>query len=277
MLDWCEENYAVLPHIVAEFGNTVSSIVFSLVGCVGMYTHSNSGFKKQPMYFQYFIMCIIGICSAFFHSTLWNMGRIMDELSILSLLYHTLFILLQLQLKGSVLGYCVYCMFILVSISLTYFYEIYNSLFILFEYAPVLLYIFWYWYHNLKHSSFKSTVKVFEDSARMFTIAGGIALVSWNVDRWSECTNTLKNMHLHSVWHLMIAVAAYYGIICFQCFYTSYYNGVLISSNIYVISWKKRFLSLDVQTKELSYPKELDDIIASCSSLDSIPEVSTIP
>lgn len=273
MLDWCEENYVVLPQI-AEFGNTVSSIAFSLMGCVGMYTHSNSGFKKQPMYFQYFIMCIIGICSAFFHSTLWNMGRIMDELSILWLLYHTLFIILQLQLKsGSVFGYSLYCIFILISISLTYFYEIYNSLFMLFEYTPVLIYIFWYWYHNLKRSAFPDTARVFEDSAKMFTIAGGIALVSWNVDRWSECTNTLKNMHLHSVWHLMIAIATYYAIICFQCFYTSYHNCVLITSNIYVISWKKRFLILDVQTKKFSYSKELNDIISTSSSLDSIPEV----
>lgn len=79
-VDWCEANYAVVPWI-AEFWNTLSSIVIFAVGAYGTICWWQNRHKLEMRFGAAFAsLAIIGLGSAAFHGTLLRVPQACDEL-----------------------------------------------------------------------------------------------------------------------------------------------------------------------------------------------------
>lgn len=80
-MDWCEENYAVLPYM-AEFWNTVSNLSMIVPPLVGAYywTKDNLELRVLGMFLG---LLSVGIGSWLFHMTLIYSMQLMDELPML--------------------------------------------------------------------------------------------------------------------------------------------------------------------------------------------------
>lgn len=92
-LDWCEANYQFSYH-VAEVVNAYSNLLFIGLAMLGMY-HIQSQSLPTRYLIAYIGFAIVGIGSFFFHSTLWIEAQLADELPMIYLVGHTLFLLLD--------------------------------------------------------------------------------------------------------------------------------------------------------------------------------------
>jgi len=81
-LDWCEENYVVVPFI-AEFFNTTSSLLVFLVGFSVANMFSQGGFIRMRSSggFLLLAMLTMGLGSTYFHACLSRLGQVLDEVS----------------------------------------------------------------------------------------------------------------------------------------------------------------------------------------------------
>ena len=79
--DWCEENF-VWTDLIAEFWNTVSNIIYIIIGLWTIFE-----FKDNKLYSRLTIcgvsLCFIGIGSMSYHGTITRWGQAFDELAIL--------------------------------------------------------------------------------------------------------------------------------------------------------------------------------------------------
>src|SRR5947207_1882343 len=84
-IDFCEKNNDTF---IVESFNTWSSLVISLYGIIGLWTckkinkHRGRLNLNTRLIVLYLNLVIIGICSAYFHSTLSSLGHLMDVYSI---------------------------------------------------------------------------------------------------------------------------------------------------------------------------------------------------
>jgi hypothetical protein len=67
-IDWCEPNYEY-SFYVAEFWNTVSNLLFVLLGLYGLARSVKEGFEWR-FHAQFIAVMITGLGSAMFHGTL---------------------------------------------------------------------------------------------------------------------------------------------------------------------------------------------------------------
>lgn len=67
-IDWCEPNYAH-SFYVAEFWNTVSNLLFVLLGLYGLRNSMRQGFEPR-FHAQFIAVIVTGLGSAMFHGTL---------------------------------------------------------------------------------------------------------------------------------------------------------------------------------------------------------------
>lgn len=67
-IDWCEPNYERSAY-VAEFWNTVSNLLFVLVGLYGLAQSMRQGFEWR-FHAQFIGIMVTGFGSAMFHGTL---------------------------------------------------------------------------------------------------------------------------------------------------------------------------------------------------------------
>lgn len=74
--DWCEENYAVHPYI-AEFWNVITSLFIAGLGTSVVLKNMDNGGKYLGL-----AQVLIGVTSAWYHSTLTHAGQFADEASI---------------------------------------------------------------------------------------------------------------------------------------------------------------------------------------------------
>ena len=75
-IDWCEGNYVVTEYI-AEFWNTISSIIIMAIGLFGLYLTIR---HKLDLRFQftYVTLASVGLGSTCFHASLRFIGQAMD-------------------------------------------------------------------------------------------------------------------------------------------------------------------------------------------------------
>ncbi|KAM8939283.1 alkaline ceramidase 1 [Pelodytes ibericus] len=82
-IDWCETNY-LHSEYVAEYYNTVSNVVFFVVGPLMMYLlHPYASKRSLAVHLVWIMFIIVGLFSAYYHMTLSYVGQLLDELSIL--------------------------------------------------------------------------------------------------------------------------------------------------------------------------------------------------
>jgi hypothetical protein len=67
-IDWCESNYEHSFYI-AEFWNTVSNLLFVLLGVYGLWQSVRQGFEWR-FHMQFIGVMVVGLGSAMFHGTL---------------------------------------------------------------------------------------------------------------------------------------------------------------------------------------------------------------
>lgn len=67
-IDWCEPNYQH-SFYVAEFWNTVSNLLFVLLGLYGLRNSMQQGFEPR-FHAQFIAVIVTGLGSAMFHGTL---------------------------------------------------------------------------------------------------------------------------------------------------------------------------------------------------------------
>jgi len=80
-VDWCEKNYVVCNYI-AEFWNTMTSMVIALLGLVGCYLTRREK-MEQRFTVLYAIITVVGLGSVAFHGTLLIEHQLLDELPML--------------------------------------------------------------------------------------------------------------------------------------------------------------------------------------------------
>ena len=92
-IDWCEQNYVYSNYIV-EFWNTITNIFVIILGFSGLYLSSTYGaynlYNDRPAYrykVYYTLLIFIGVGSFIFHGTLSQFGQILDEGSILAMIF----------------------------------------------------------------------------------------------------------------------------------------------------------------------------------------------
>ncbi len=79
-VDWCEPNYAVTLWI-AEFWNTLSSVVIFAAGAVGLWRWWGRRGAIEPRFAACFLgLALIGLGSTAFHATLLKLSQASDEL-----------------------------------------------------------------------------------------------------------------------------------------------------------------------------------------------------
>ncbi|KAM4809761.1 alkaline ceramidase 1 [Rhinophrynus dorsalis] len=82
-IDWCEANY-LYSEYVAEYYNTVSNVVFLVVGPLMMYLlHPYACTRSLAVHLVWFMFIVVGLFSAYYHMTLSYIGQLLDEISIL--------------------------------------------------------------------------------------------------------------------------------------------------------------------------------------------------
>ena len=89
-INWCERDYQVTPYM-AEFWNTTTNVLYIYVGLKALGEARRLELPSRFYWFALFIF-LTGVCSAFFHATLWLLGQRLDEIfenAALIAMYHS--------------------------------------------------------------------------------------------------------------------------------------------------------------------------------------------
>jgi dihydroceramidase len=217
--DWCEPNYQVSPY-VAEFGNTLSSIIIIFNGLYGMYQHYNQ-VEIQYIY-AYACFLVVGIGSCLFHGTLMREFQLADELPMLW--SNGVFIFCILTTKDTVqeaarrFGYMwsIGGVTLIMTLLVVFFDQEDQTIFLV-AYSSGVYYIMYSSY--CLDCTYNSTGEVMMLETSLCFYVGGFVL--WLVDRL-YCNGTVpvvgmqvRSMYLHSFWHVGAGLGTFTSVLFF--------------------------------------------------------------
>jgi len=204
-VNWCEEDYVVTRYI-AEFWNTVTSLIIVLVGLHGVYVYRHRQLEQRHSVIFY-MTSVVGMGSALFHCTLRKTGQMLDEVPMVwgnhALLYSSMLI----RHKGS--SPLVLWGLVLSAVLLTVIY-VYFQYFITFSimYGLTLTYqaklVAGWISEGFARNIYTPTWLCIYLSAGLYF--GGLAL--WCIE--NLFCNRVQTLNLHAIWHIGAGMGTYY-------------------------------------------------------------------
>jgi alkaline ceramidase len=187
-IDWCEPNY-VYSQYIAEFWNTISNIIFLIMGFYGIkYCRNN---KLPSIYLYIFLTYIlIGVFSAYFHATLTIYGQLLDEIGI----YVTI-----------ILGLCSY-----LNINILCIIPFILLLFIYPKYNPYMLFVLGFFSAYMVLTSFSKMNNLQKRFGVIIVATFLISVFFWVFDRicWYN-----GHIHTHFIFHVTIGLTGFMAIV----------------------------------------------------------------
>jgi len=212
-VDWCEQNYIVLPFI-AEFWNTISNVLFLVIPPILMIKFRQySEETKMPINHIWKLLMVVGLGSVYFHSTLSLIGQLVDEIAILWVIMcsWSLFVpssvlekLFPSGIDRGVFRFMMLGMTLFLTMMCLYEPEVNHNALHLFA-IPCVGYTVYKARYTKSETAFKlSTIAIL-----WFVLGFG----SWLVDR-NFCEYLSAFPYLHCFWHIFICLGAYLSIVC---------------------------------------------------------------
>jgi len=205
-VDWCEHNY-IHSYFIAEFWNTLSSLIMTALGILGCYHSAIHGFVPR-IFACYIGLGLIGLGSAAFHATLLHTGQALDELPMIYVSLLFIYCLLMhdkksdnILLSGGLLLYSTV-------FTIIYFYIPSLYAFFLLSYAVLVLFLAFRSYflmcqnlNKLSHTLFWTAI-----------ISYGFAFFGCWLPENIFC-NYIRFLQLHSWWHVFAGLGTYTWIV----------------------------------------------------------------
>eukprot|EP01051_Picozoa_sp_SAG22_P016918 SAG22_NODE_2495_length_2512_cov_1.362619_2_plen_270_part_00 len=219
-IDWCEDNYAVTPHI-AEFWNCLTALLFAFpVAPLAVYLFRRYARGVTPhTYVLWVLMVAAGLGSGWFHAALSHAGQLVDELAVLWLIFYAS--MFTRGPGGS--GGCgrvayelafhpgVVCGYTLTTLTACYAAPFWGHLFCI-AHCPLLVVVFAVEYQKHKDALSPEMKRVFFTSNCL--IAAGV--LCWLLDKF--CCSKIKAAlgfypQLHALWHVFGYAASWGALV----------------------------------------------------------------
>tara|TARA_Y100000389_G_C17310342_1_gene437649 strand:- start:222 stop:884 length:663 start_codon:yes stop_codon:yes gene_type:complete len=188
----------------AEYYNSLSSLIYIIVGLVSLYYYRNYDiFIKQG----WIALIVVGITSFLFHKTLDYRYELLDEISMMILIYT--FIIGKTGYYNRYMQKYVSTKFnillLLIIIGNIFFYILYKK-YTIFKYGFILLIIL-----NL---ILCISVNTSNFSIQKYVLFGNSTIIFAKIiwEQEQKMRDSQLSSLLHSVWHLLSCVAAYFAI-----------------------------------------------------------------
>ncbi|KAI0244440.1 hypothetical protein L0F63_002239 [Massospora cicadina] len=209
-VDWCESNYD-FTFYVAELFNTLSSLAMVVVGEFGVRKNHATSWKH---WMSFRLISLVGFGSVLFHMTLKYHSQMLDELPmvwtsalVLSLCLEMHFRELPRWVAPSLLAFT-----LLASVATSLStgpsqVALFRTAFALLEMASVILGALHY--HQLPHGSPMRRLTQFGSLVSLLAFSCWLA----DVKRCPELSRLPINPQLHAIWHVLISVGIYQGVL----------------------------------------------------------------
>jgi dihydroceramidase len=218
-IDWCERNYVVSWYI-AEFWNTLSSLVIILCGALDLY---QSPKMECELRFQLYALSVIlvGLGTVAFHGSLTYVGQLGDELPMVWCMMVSWYILITMHNKkynGNFLAQVLTTYAIV--FSLVHTVGAYTVLFQV-HFVVLMLVPIFYTYKFIQNYGHHEAVKpLVIYYAAMWIVAG----IVWLTDQLCcEKLHSLTimginipNPQLHALWHILTGVCTHIGTVLYS-------------------------------------------------------------
>jgi alkaline ceramidase len=187
-IDWCEPNY-IHSKYIAEFWNTLSNVMFLILGYYGIkYCKQNRLVKT--FYVLFIVYILVGIFSAYFHASLTLFGQLLDEIGIYLVI---------------IVGLCSY-----MNINILFTLPLFPLLFIYPSFNPYILFALGFSIMYKVCKSYSEMSSVQKNCALTVVIMFMISLCFWIFDKMCYYEGTI---HTHFIFHITIAITGFMAII----------------------------------------------------------------
>ncbi|XP_041465219.1 alkaline ceramidase 2-like isoform X1 [Lytechinus variegatus] len=216
-IDWCENNYAIVPGI-AEFYNTVSNILFFIIPPLLLYL-----FRQYAVWYNWHVnimwilLMVVGIFSCYFHATLSMFGQLLDEVAIIwvvlcgvALWYPRRYY--PAKIHGSRKKFKqIMLVFTVASTGLAMVRPAVNSFVMMSFIGPCICMMIL----ELRRAQCPRVVKLGKTCAFLWVVS----VTCWLSDRFlCDFWQSLSLPYLHCAWHIMVFISAYTGCVLFAYF-----------------------------------------------------------
>ncbi|GLD96532.1 hypothetical protein PINS_up005215 [Pythium insidiosum] len=214
MIDWCEANYEYSPYI-AEFWNTISNLLFVVLGIYGLARSMKQGFEWR-FHMQFIAVIVTGIGSALFHGTLQLVHQQCDETPMVWTMLIGIYIIYNNEIHRAGLADAVVIpLLTLAGIAFAVTHAIYrsNMLFqVVFGTLATLCSVrLCFHYMQVKDARARAV-------ARSYVRNSLIGFTLWLTDlhMCSHIQRLPVNPQGHAWWHLFMGIASYHGPVFMQ-------------------------------------------------------------
>ena len=216
-VDFCEANW-VSSNFLAEIHNSISSLIYCILGIHGLYNLSSQHlptdkFFKLSLQPLFASLITIGIGSFFLHACLCWLGQALDEIPML--LFNLLVIyIMAINPKASSLDTALYTReFSVAAIAIVFAYFAFQRFYIIF----ILMYGFLAisGLATIARRSYKASPLAYGLFLVLLVTFGFIGFTSW-VYELAMCGTLIYaniNINFHVIWHTFSAIGAYAGIL----------------------------------------------------------------